>query len=194
MRWLIDLDGVVIDNMATQLALANARFSAAWTPADLRTWDTAASLGGEAADWLWGPDCFLDDAVQAAMEPVPGALEALRAFHRHADTLFFVTDRPHCLYPATRAWLDARQLHAPLIFARPRGKAAVALDLGVDYAVDDAPHNAFSLQRVVGRYCLLWNAPYNQTTSGRRLVRVHGWDDVVAMAEAERASRPGVRR
>lgn len=189
MRFLVDLDGVVIDNMATQLALTNAKFGTAFTPADLRSWDTAETTGADIAAWLWGADCFLHPAVQASMTPVAGAMESLAALRRAGDTLFYCTDRPHELYPATRAWLLDHGLREPLIFARPRGKADVALDLGIDYALDDAPHHITGLARVVGSYALLWDAPYNRFAKGQRIVRVSGWHDVMTIAEGERVSR-----
>lgn len=184
-RWLIDLDGVVIDSLSPQLSMVNARFGTDLAVADATHWDTRRWLTDEQREFMWG-EVFASPDFHRAVEPLRGALFGLRSLVGSGHTPVFVTDRDPALLWVTREWLGANDLGGfPLLFTDPSGygKADAARDLGLEVAVEDAPHNARELA-AVGRVWL-FDYPYNRNiVDGDRIARVGGWDDLLARLEA----------
>jgi 5'(3')-deoxyribonucleotidase len=172
----VDLDGVCGDYTAAfREVVAHERGVDPSTLADERSWDFA--------EWGLTPDDFhdlhqaavLDHHMFRTMPVVAGAADAL---WRLSDAGVWIRLITHRLYvnwghavvlEDTAAWLDTAAIpyrDICVLGQKPQVEA--------DAYVDDAPHNIADLEGQ-GNTAIVFDQPYNQTTTG---LRAHGWGDV----------------
>lgn len=189
-RYLIDFDGVIARTFEQQILLLNRKFVTTYTVDDFPTWDTVSVLTDEENEWFWGEECFLSPSTTLDATPVELAPYAVERIRNHHEA-YVVSDRPHSLRKATESWLYRHIGSVPLILTRSplsKGdadtriptKTEVAACLGIDVAIEDAPHHANDLADIVDRV-YLFSTPANQKVQEDEVIsRITSWRTVLA--------------
>ncbi|MGI9951423.1 hypothetical protein V3F56_03590 [Moorellaceae bacterium AZ2] len=106
------------------------------------------------------PDFFTSNAAEVfgAALPLPGAVEGVKALARRYR-IVYLTARPEEARQVTLEWMRYWGFpEGELVMTQDKARAA--RELGVDLAIDDAPHELQSLRRVVP-VVLAKRQPYN---------------------------------
>ena len=165
---------------------------------DIFSFDLGRSFGLPAADLAELMRRVHAPAVLGAMQPIPGALDALQRWADGGREIWVITGRPPACRAASREWLDRHGVpYARLQFvdkyARADGDgAADVLTLAalcrLDFAlaVEDAPRMVRALARrtrvPVAMLARPWNAAPLRVdrAAARRVVRCRDWAEVAA--------------
>jgi 5'-nucleotidase len=128
----------------------------------------------------------LEDRIFRSMTPMPGVSEALWRLSDAGVWIRVITHRllfnwAHEVSAADTAyWLDVNRIpYRDLCFIGDKPT------VGAHLYVDDSPTNVIRL-RDAGRIAVVFDQPYNRHLPGPR---AHGWDEVVAVVEAELEAR-----
>jgi uncharacterized HAD superfamily protein len=177
-----DIDGVVTDTMGSFIRIAEERFG-------------ISGLKKEDITSYWLDECLpvpeeiieeiisiiLNDPWQAALEPLPGAIESLRALAADSP-LVFVTARP--VRGPIESWLRQR-LDLPddrvevIATGRHEAKAEVLKGLGKGYFVEDHLKTCQELVRH-GIMAIVLDQPWNRNGS-TPFKRVRSWRELSAL-------------
>lgn len=176
--------------MQVMLDQCNKEFGTTYTKNDLTEWLTENILPADVAKYMWGPECWMNEDVQANAAPVEGALEGIQQLLANDHHLMIVSDRPASLFEVTRDWLDRNGLaDIRLLFTRHKHsqnqsnehmtKLQAAYLYKLRMMIDDSPHHPlqFAEKDYVDRVYLL-DMPYNQKTAGEKIVRVSSWREI----------------
>src|SRR5574338_1497591 len=164
---LLDYDSTLVATDDMRLRWVNERFGTNYTPEEITSW--FMDYTEEEETFMWGSECFLNDAFQSACLPVEGALKGVQALLDYDYTIVVVSDRPIELYSATRQWLDSHELsHIELIFTHNKlsmstdsselmTKMQIAYLKKLKIVIEDAPHHAehFAEKDYIDRVLLL---------------------------------------
>jgi len=192
-KWLIDFDSVLSNTFVHQIEKLNEEFGLSMTHEDFFDWDTRKFLTKEQADFMWGPEVFLNEDFQIECTPIEGGRQFLQKLVARGDDFVVVSDRQDALYDVTSRWLERNIGSCKLFLTKsPKymgsqssgmTKQDVVVDLGLNKIVDDAPHHAVpfaSIESVERVY--LMNTPSNQHVEETdKIVRAHGWSHVERM-------------
>lgn len=165
----IDLDGVVAN-----FADAVRETYRVWFDGEIPPWTswnhyeehTRFSSIGELYDWLLDVPGFW-----RSLEPIPGALGALRDFRDEGHTLKFITHRPDWAWVDTNEWLkDYGFGTVELHFADDK------LSVPAQVYIDDGPHVVEALVKAGGPLVVRYVQPWNVPVKGA--VDAESWADV----------------
>jgi 5'(3')-deoxyribonucleotidase len=183
----LDLDGVCYDFMRTANYMLRRRISARHSavPEVLtrpwRYWDEPIDYTPP-DDWKWLWTDGVKDGLFRYGNIITGAIEGVQALNDLGDVIA-ITARPKEAVHDTLVWLATMFDKAPLsglvIQSFGQKKSEVIPPPGV--YVDDALHNAMEILDNTSASVVLYDAPYNRNTTedSSRLVRAHGWREVV---------------
>lgn len=170
----VDMDDVLCEYARGFLAWHNETHGTVTALANLHSFQMAGVLGCSEAELATRIDAFARSATYAALEPVPGAADALAALRRDWDVVV-VTARHPSTAPVTEAWLMRHLGHAPRVVYCGGGgdKGAVCQQEGAVALIDDGPHNLVRASQHV-RLCLLLDAGDSRPWARLDTVRLHG--------------------
>ncbi len=178
--------------------LVNREFGKKVCIDDIMSFDLAKSfdLNKEEETRLF--EVFHDDDILRAIEPVDGALEAIRKFDENGFDVHIVTGRPPVTHGVSREWLKEKDVpHVALTFVDKylRGHAHVddvtALSLNelkqlkFALAIEDSLNMALFLANEMNLDVLLLDRPWNDgdttinDSSNGSITRCDGWADAV---------------
>lgn len=165
MRILVDIDGVLCEQVQPALDRYNATHLTEFTKADIVTYNKPVgdtSIGSLIA-MIDGDD----------RPPIPGAVNAMKALANN-HYLVACTSRPGLMKIATEWWLNEHQIECQDVTFTD-DKAGEAGDILID---DYTGHvNAFA---ATGRKAILFDQPWNRNDKLHPLVsRCHGWTEVL---------------
>lgn len=176
----VDFDDVLVPAAPSILDYYNATYGASVQLKDFYSeWDVPNEIS------IKRVDTYLRSPEYQTIQPFAEAVEALRLLSAQHD-LHIVTGRPDHLSEPTHFMLDK---HFPGIFktvqftnffgAKPRSKAEVCQELGVDALIDDHLHHA-TVVAACGILTLLFgDYPWNESDdlpSG--VIRTKNWQQV----------------
>ena len=190
----VDIDGVLADLYGRFLYLINKDFGTNYATKDLEHWNvfdmlpvlkelkekyvqkTAESIGWRYFDLAW--------LSPHKLKPVTGAVEAMKKLVERKDLqLDIVTSRRVHSVPDMIKWIDLHGLpyHTIVILDTfnpnyPADKAR----LDYDIYIDDSPGLARKIANQMGKKLLLFDYPTNKFEFTENVIRVQGWDDVLA--------------
>lgn len=174
MRIAVDVDGVLADRVAAILEYLESAYDVSLTKREVTGWDvTVPATGKRFPEFFAETDPDRDHVVD--IDPVPGAVEAMRALARDHE-LVIATYRAPAARAATIEWLERHDIpyHE---YARDVGhrKRAVAADL----LVDDSPDTAREYARHHDR-AILFDQPWNRDADlPANVDRADSWPDVL---------------
>lgn len=121
------------------------------------------------------------------MEPVPGAIEAVRKLAQKHD-LFVVTSRQNFASPVTLEWLDKHfpDTFSGILFANhfakegaPKDKSEICKEIGAELLIDDSLTYAKDCAKK-GIKVKLFDRPWNQTENlPKNIQRVFSWQEIL---------------
>ncbi len=201
-RVYIDFDDVLCETAMTLTRLVNGMFDKGVRFEDISSFDLTASfrLNEEEEKHLF--DMFHDETVLREIEPVEGALAAVRQLDRAGFDVHVVTGRPPSTHHVSREWLEKRDVpHVDMTFVDKylRGHANVddiktlSLDelknLDFALAIEDSLDMACFLAEEMALPVILLDRPWNSAVSGElsaaaveRITRCNGWPEAVHVA------------
>lgn len=200
-RWLIDYDSTLADTFAEQIIWLNREFGSVYEYDDFTKWRSEDVVTPEEAAFLWGEECFLNEDFQRECPPIPGAIDGMNDLLEMGEHLMIVSDRPVQLFDVTREWLDRQGLDmVRLLFTHHKNsmsldstgmmtKYQAAARHQLQYIVEDAPHHAETFaNKVWVKQVFLLDKPYNQEIEAGKIIRVPGWDNIIRIQQATRAT------
>jgi 5'(3')-deoxyribonucleotidase len=176
MRILVDLDGVAADFYGSFLRLYNEEFNNTLTPEDIVSWELTPDIyTGTTREHL--RTYFDRHGFWSNIEPMPGAIKALKYLHLQGHELRIVTAVPIESQRACYEKIHWVREHLPFIgldeFHATKDKAGVRGDI----LFDDAPHN---IRDFPGLTCVM-DAAYNQDAEAD--FRVNSWESFIKVIE-----------
>jgi uncharacterized HAD superfamily protein len=198
-RIYVDLDDVLAQTIHALVALLERHFARRVEIEDVLHFDLGRSFGltpDELAEFM---RLVHEPQVLAALEPSPGAAEALASWIERGYAVAVMTGRPPSAASASRRWLREHRIpHTSFAcidkydredWAGPAGRAlplSVLPDLGFALAVEDSLEMAALLAERCGVTVALMDRPWNRDLSGLSpavrtgIVRCHGWADLAS--------------
>lgn len=190
-RWLIDYDQTLANTQARYLQAMNERFGTDYVESDFTSWAGPKRIKKEHFDWVWSPECFMNEDFQESVEPLAHAIEGVHHLIANGDEAMVVSDRHSSLFEVTRDWLDKQGLDmVRLLFTRHKHssltdgnltKQQAAWLYKLDGVIEDGPHHVelFAKKPHINRIFLI-DMPYNQYLGeDERIIRVNGWKEIV---------------
>jgi 5'-nucleotidase len=181
-RTLCDIDGVVCNFVQMFLSAVEAATGIHADQKDIKTFyvEESLKLNDFQKKNVW--DIVNSVGIAARMNPLPGAVEGVKALAKVSD-LYFVT-APIDTSPTwdydRRQWLIkhfGEELGKKVLFTA--SKEVVAGDI----FIDDKPENLEEWKKAWPHgICVLWDQPYNQN-GHVRLPRTSDWSAVVKVAK-----------
>lgn len=183
MRILVDIDGVLADQVEAALPVINARYGLELTREDIKEYDQVVlpwddeegeTIGTELAPLMHSR------AFVAGMRRISGAADSLESLAWPFDEygrydVSIVTSRPEEARQATRMWLWQMRFiyHGDLVFTDDKAS------LDGDILIDDAPHHILAWA-ATGRLAIVFDQPWNREVADTDFIkRAVGWDEVV---------------
>jgi len=194
LKILLDYDATLAATDRLRIQWINERFGTNYSNDKITTWFNSESnyMLPEHDAWAWSDACFLNEAFQAQVQPVDGAIDGVLELLDMGHQCMVVSDRPASLFEVTRDWLDnqgldmvrllfTRHKHSMnAVFGMTKQQAAYLYKLRV--VIEDGPHHAsvFAEKDHIDRIYLL-NYPYNQHVPyNDKITRVDRWDEIVS--------------
>jgi uncharacterized protein len=189
LNFYVDIDDVLSETTRALVRLAQSRFGKRVAFENMRVFDLSVSLGLNSQEF----PCFMAAAHSPdfllALEPVPGACEALADWRNAGTKISVVTGRPPESREATLQWLDERSIAFDSLefvdkyrrFDDPTALTpADLLTRGYDAAIEDADSMADYLALHSGARVLLYDRPWNRVSQAEAhgAQRVHGWAEI----------------
>lgn len=133
---------------------------------------------------------FYDTREHMETAPIPGAIEGIRKLSKDYD-IHIVTSRDEKLRPSVSEWIrdkfenliDSMHFTGQYNAAHDHKltKVDVCNDLGIEYFIEDALHNAIPIAES-GRKVFLLDNPWNQSPNlHSNIIRVNSWDEIVRL-------------
>jgi len=183
MKLVVDVDGVLADQVSPVLARLNSEYGLNVTRDQIRTWnepiaDTDIKTAIESAQ--------LDADFILAMKPIEGAREAmLELANEHEITV--ATDRGPLAEDATVVWLKNNGIpYNRYVGTSQLGKGAIAGDI----LIDDYPRNVLRFIEN-GGLAILFDQPWNENDPSveeailqGRVIRARGWRCVLCIVRS----------
>lgn len=192
----LDLDGVCYHFVRTVNYMLRRRFidrGDAIPDVLTRQWNHFDELEGiiPSADWRW----LWTEGVEAGLfrygHVVGGSIEGVQELNKLGDVIA-ITSRPKTAVHDTIVWLATMFDKAPLsgIVIQSFGQKKSDVLPTPHVYIDDAPHNAEDILLNTSARVVLFDAPWNQDVEETsRLVRAHGWREVVEAARNIKEAR-----
>lgn len=184
----VDLDGCLYDFVGAFHDSMTARHGP-MPDVSVERWDFYTHYGMTGSEFLEQYEWALVNAqLFARRDPHPIGVQVLRNLDAAGHRLHVVTARGgtenHDLAVAqTENWLAVHRIPYATLNVVPGVKAPTCRRLGVQVAVDDAPHHVDELVEI-GVTAVVFDQPWNRHQPGRR---IHDWtelcDVVAAVAE-----------
>lgn len=196
MKWLIDFDDTVNEFQYWQCKTVNEKFGANYSSDQITDWDWwGESVDQDHERYAWGKDVFHNREWTLSIPPKFHAVAALQVLQRWGDELYLVSDRD----PHMREWLiewlrkyHIRGVHVITTSYLTYPKAKVAQELGLRFAVEDAPHNITDLaaSRTTPELIYVMDKPWNRDLPdlGHHVVRVTDWSQIIQHQTDHRGS------
>jgi 5'' nucleotidase, deoxy (Pyrimidine), cytosolic type C protein (NT5C). len=185
---LVDFDSTLNCLDEHMLATCNARHGTAYEPECLTHWDALNEL--DPKGFVWGREVWQAFAWQLSIPPQPGAIETMRALTSAGHEPVIVSDRSATAGMHLDAWLEHHRLGVPYVLSHRERmpKAYVAEVIGIELAIEDAPHHALAIAgRGIPVY--LMDKPYNRAIDCEHtecIDRVRGgWPEVAELLGLE---------
>ena len=172
----LDLDGVIIDSATVMLPLLSEVCNRPVSIHEIYCPDfgVALNIDEESVHYVWQQT--LEKGLIMNASPIAGAIDGLSAISRHE--IWLVTARPGFIQSLTESWLNEREIRYDNILFDMGGNKHSARP-GFDVFIEDFVEEARIIANA-GIYTLLFNQPWNQTTSlPENCRRVHSWNDIV---------------
>lgn len=192
-RLLVDYDQTLADTQTEMNHDMSLVFGKKFSLDEITSWHNDGYFTEEEDAYRWGPQCFLNEALQSRVRPVHGAIEGMFHLLERGYKPMIVSDRPKELFEVTRDWLDQQGLDmVRLLFTRHKHsqsnestlmtKYQAAWNHRLEMVIEDAPHhtNQFVTKPYISRVFLL-NYPYNREHAVKpheKITRVNYWDDI----------------
>lgn len=168
---LCDVDEVVADLLGEWIRRYNREYGDCLTPGDCTCWDMTQHVVPECGDkiykFLGDPDIYDD------VDPIPGAVEGVRALRAKGHRVVFVTSANPATMRGKVRWLENRDL----LDGSPRpSDLIIAHDKSLirgDVLIDDGLHNVLGSPNTT----ILFSRAHNLGTYHAR--RASGWDQVL---------------
>ncbi len=158
MRIGLDFDGTIADASGAKMRYASERYGVALTRAQTMRPGAVPLIGRERYDTMIAN--VFGTSITMEMEPMPGAVEALRRLARAHD-LFVVTARLDHEVPLATRWLDRHAIPIRELRNTGRGrKAEPCVALRLDVMLEDSPAELVALP-AGGPAPALLETPYN---------------------------------
>lgn len=189
MRIGIDIDEVIADTLTGIIAFYNGTYGTSLQRSDFSTYDFEEIWGLPEDEMIGRWYEFFETDHFASVEPVAGALSALKVLKENGHELFIVTARPHIVSKKTEDWVDMHypDLFSGIYFSNRHGlegvrrkKSELCAELNIAVLVEDDMHHANDCA-ASGIDVLLLDHPWNQGELPERIHRVFSWDDVIRM-------------
>jgi len=199
-RIYIDLDDVLCETALMLTRLVNREFNKDVRFDEIVSFDLAASFSLNKKEEARLFEMFHDADILQSLEPVGGALEAVREFETNGFDVHVVTGRPPTTHAASMEWLRQREVpHVDLTFVDKylRGHAHVddvttlsldeLKDLHFALAIEDSLTMARFLAGEMDLPVLLLDRPWNggdiamPPSSRGAITRCNGWSEAVKM-------------
>jgi uncharacterized HAD superfamily protein len=198
MRIYVDFDDVLCETARRLSGLARELFRRDVPYEQIRVFDLqkAFSLSGAEIHKLMA--FAHDDAFLASLDPVPGAVDAVRALAAAGHAVTIVTGRPACSHAGSEQWLARHGLtglgflHVDK-YGRAGGWAPApgqppVLSVGefsrvpFDAAVDDSPDALDLLAPRASCRVIVFDRPWNRAYAlAPNMERASGWPDALSL-------------
>lgn len=183
MKIAIDIDGVLLDLMATFCDIFNQRYNTNYKKKDVINWEFFKdwSISEEEAYEIFYKIYEDSSSVPFIDENAPSILKSLNNFH-HIDLVSARTSKyRHQLIKKLNAHgirKGVQYTNLILVNHKPYDKK---LDLKYDIYVDDNPNLVEPVQKMKGRFLLLYDQPWNQyCICEENIIRVYNWKEIHA--------------
>lgn len=176
---LVDVDGVLADQVTPVLDHINALFKSNYTKQDIHAWDQALPLA----------DTNIKDEIENShrrplfvmkMTPIPGASKVLRELSKFC-TITIATNRIRLANIATKMWLLMNNIpYDHYINTSKKGKGAAEGEI----LIDDYPKNITDFLARDGkeRMAFIFTQPWNEGDSSmennKKIIRIHSWQEI----------------
>ena len=191
----LDVDDVLAETTRALVALARTRFGKRVDFEQLLAFDLAVSLGLDAREHAQ----FMEEAhaedFLLGLEPLPGAAEAVAAWHRAGAEISVVTGRPPASLEVTGRWLARAGIAHHRVevvdkYGRYPGSGAPhredLLERGFAFVIEDSLEMAELFAAQGDARVLLVDRPWNRAGARAhpRVRRVRDWSEIGAALDA----------
>lgn len=191
MRIIVDVDGVLADQVSPVLERLNERYGLSVTKEEIRRWDEPIADTDIKTEI---EKSHLDPDFVRSMRPLEDACAAMKELARRYEVII-ATNRAPSADAATRQWLASNGIpYAEYINTSKSGKERVSGDV----LIDDYPGNVlrFAASGGVG---ILFEQPWNENDPSirqaiehgnlaGRIIRARGWRSVVEILKSLESS------
>lgn len=170
---LVDMDGIIADLMGRLLGLYNLEFGTYYTHSQITNWnfDKCVPNGKVLYKYMSSPGLF------KSLDPIPGAIEALRALKKAGHELHIATT-PYIKGTCSQDKLDWVEQYLPFIGGRNTILIRDKTMLKGDVLIDDKPDT-------IERYRATWPVsviasiayPYNEIVKDKLDIYAHGFNN-----------------
>jgi len=180
MHLVVDVDGVLADQVPPILKRLNQKYSLSLRKKDIRQWDQPIAD----TDIKTEIENSLQDAqFVLSMGLIKGAHWALMELDKN-HSITIATNREPQMDKFTREWLQKKRIpYDRYVNTREHGKGAISGDV----LIDDYPNNLAGFL-AAGGLGILFSQPWNEDDHSLedaykddQIVRAHGWKEVVAI-------------
>jgi len=181
-RFLLDIDGVVADFLASAFDILHKITGRRYVATDLHDWDIFETVPREHEDAFY--DAWGEPGTCFSIPVIPGSHEGVQGLQERGD-LYVVTSP----MASVKTWTNERdrwlQKHFGIPHKRVVHTASKFLVSG-DVLIEDKPSNLIKwLEHHPEGIGILWSQPYNERVNlGSRVHRVRSWEDVFAVLDA----------
>jgi uncharacterized HAD superfamily protein len=186
MRLGVDLDGVLCDFNTAFIALIQEKLGMDLPKPSSsypNTWDyhKAAGITSKQNAVLWKH--IQSTPFMASLNPLPGAVNAIRILRELDDNVYFITSRrgPMAKY-WSEVWLKNHGAYNPTVIQALGSKGDIAKGLKLDVFIDDKPGYVQEVIDSVPKVrAYLIDAPYNQDDGPVHGIRVKNVLEVLTL-------------
>lgn len=175
---LVDADGVLEDLSQKWVAYLNEKYGTSVRYEDLKEWDMTAAFPTLTRKQVYGID--FDEEFYSRLEPIPGAVDAVRRLLEDGHKIYVVTTTP---YQAVKPKMDrAIFRYYPFLNWKDIIITADKHLIRGDVLIDDGVHNLLG-----GDYRkILVTAPYNESfdAEANGMIRVSNWEEIYRAVSA----------
>jgi 5'(3')-deoxyribonucleotidase len=171
MHFIVDIDGVLAEQVTPMLEILNPQLGLNLTKEDITVYDQ--KVGDiDIGEWLRRKMTDPDWIVELPL--IPFAAEGV-AVLRNIGKVMIATSRPKLGCWATEEWLTRNQIFVDGLMFTPNKEL-----LPGDVLIDDSPQNIIMFGRTEG-FGLLFDQPWNRNFdfADPEIKRVYGWKNII---------------
>lgn len=188
MKIAVDMDEIIAGFLDAFIIYQNETHNTAFKKSDFFSYEFWRVTGDAKEEDIKKVYNFIDSPYFDNIEPITGAIEALKRIKDQQHSLYIITSRPDDFSHKTKIWLEKylpnifeKVIHSNAYFKnkKARKKSEICDELGVDIMIEDNLDYAIECLKP-NRKIILFKYPWNEEREHPKEINtVAGWDEAL---------------